>query len=53
VTELFSNFEAFTATGEDIPIDAAKDGSPPNALVIDCEEMFYVHTTSLKQPVRF
>jgi len=45
VTELFSNFEAFTATGEDTPTDAANDGSPPNALMIDCKEMFHVHTT--------
>ena len=45
VTELFSNFEAFTVTGEDTPTDAANDGSPPNALMIDCKEMFHVHTT--------
>ena len=45
VTALFSNFEAFTVTGEDTPTDAANDGSPPNALMIDGEEIFHVHTT--------
>lgn len=38
---LFSNVEAFKATGRNLLIDADAKGELPNTMVIYCEEMFY------------
>jgi high affinity sulfate transporter 1 len=42
---IFSNADAFKATGEQILIDAAAKGSLPHTLVIDFEEVFLVDDT--------
>jgi high affinity sulfate transporter 1 len=42
---VFSNAEAFTATGENLLIDAAAKGPLPHTLVIDFEEVFLIDDT--------
>ncbi len=42
---IFSNAEAFKATGENLLIDAAAKGPLPHTLVIDFEEVFLVDDT--------
>ncbi|MBE2223450.1 MAG: sulfate permease [Anaerolineae bacterium] len=42
---VFSNANAFKETGEALLIKAGAEGSLPNTVVIDCEEMFFVDDT--------
>jgi high affinity sulfate transporter 1 len=42
---IFSNAEAFKATGENLLIDAAAKGPLPHTLVIDFEEVFHIDDT--------
>ena len=42
---VFSNAQAFEATGREFLIDAGGKGELPHTMVIDCEEMFYTDFT--------